>query len=104
MSVRLNLEDDTLTARLSGDLDHHTVRGIREEIDAAANRSRPAQMVLDFKGVTFMDSSGIGLVMGRWTLMRDLGGVLYVENMPVHIQKVMRIAGLANIGIGGVRK
>lgn len=97
MSVRVYLADEILTAHLIGEIDHHSARGIREEIDEAAGRARPAQLILDFRDVTFMDSSGIGLVMGRYALMRELGGELMVENMPGHIQKVMRLAGLEKI-------
>ena len=102
MSVRVYLTDGLLTAQLLGEIDHHSSKLIREEIDAVAERARPQRMVLDFRDVTFMDSSGIGLVMGRWALMRELGGELLVENMPGHIQKVMRLAGLEKLArIGG---
>jgi len=104
MSVRIYLAEEILTAQLFGEIDHHSARRMREEIDSAADRARPERMVMDFRDVTFMDSSGIGLVMGRWALMREMGGELFLENMPGHIQKVMRLAGLeklANIKAGG---
>ena len=97
MSVRVYLDDEALTAQLIGDLDHHAAKSIREEIDEAAGRARVKQMILDFRDVTFMDSSGIGLVMGRWALMKELGGELFVENMPGHIQKVMKLAGISQL-------
>ena len=107
MSVRIYLAEEILTAYLSGELDHHVARSIREEIDEAAQRAHPTVLVLDFRDVTFMDSSGIGLVMGRYALMQELEGELRIENLPTHIKKVMRLAGLerlANMEAGGVKK
>ncbi len=94
MPVRVYLSEDILTAHLVGEIDHHGARSIRAEIDEAAERAHPARMVLDFGDVTFMDSSGIGLVMGRYSLMQELGGELRIENLPGHIKKVMKLAGL----------
>ena len=101
MSVRVHVAEETLTAYLMGEIDHHAARRIREDIDEAALRAHPSMLVLDFRDVTFMDSSGIGLVMGRYSLMQELGGDIAVENMPGHINKVMKLAGLdklANMG------
>ena len=97
MPVRVYLADEIMTAHLLGEIDHHTARSIREEIDEKAGRSHPTRLVMDFRDVTFMDSSGIGLVMGRYALMQELEGELVVENMPEHIKKVMKLAGLDKI-------
>ena len=94
MPVRVYLADEIVTAHLLGEIDHHSSREIREEIDEKIIRSHPSQLVMDFRDVTFMDSSGIGLVMGRYALMQELSGVLVVENMPEHIKRVMKLAGL----------
>lgn len=99
MPVRITTTDESLTAYLSGEIDHHTAKPIREEIDEAAWRSHPLEMYLDFKDVTFMDSSGIGLVMGRYSVMQEIGGKLQVVNMSSHISKVMRLAGLDRLAV-----
>lgn len=107
MSVRITLTQESLTAYLSGEIDHHSAKGIREEIDGSAARAKPEEMFLDFSGVTFMDSSGIGLVMGRYALMQELGGKLYVVNMSAPIGKVMKLAGLDRLAVlqnGGCKK
>lgn len=107
MSVRIILTEESLTAYLCGDIDHHTAKAIRDEIDDAANRAHPSEMFLDFKDVTFMDSSGIGLVMGRYSLMQELKGRLHVVNMSSNIRKVMRMAGLDRLSVmenGGLVK
>lgn len=94
MPVRVCLSDENMTAYLIGDIDHHSAKDIREQIDEAAQRAHPPVLILDFRDVTFMDSSGIGLVMGRYALMQELGGELRVENQSTHIRKVMKLAGL----------
>lgn len=99
MSVRISLTDESLTAYLSGEIDHHSAKPIRDEIDQAAERGRPKDMVLDFRDVSFMDSSGIGLVMGRYALMQGMGGKLRAVNMSTHIRRVMRLAGLDRLAV-----
>lgn len=94
MTVKIDYSDNTLIALLEGELDHHAAKDIREEIDANIERLRPTILVLDFKNVSFMDSSGIGLVMGRYRTMQLLNGKLIVRNASLHIRKVMRLAGL----------
>lgn len=94
MTVRIDSSDGNVTAFLEGELDHHAAKGIRQEIDENLERLRPAVLTLDFTGVTFMDSSGIGLVMGRYRTMQLFGGKVVVKNASLHIRKVMRLAGL----------
>mgnify|MGYP003481207760 CR=1 FL=1 len=97
MPARLNVKDDVITAFLSGEIDHHTAKKIRDEIDNAVECNRPTTLVLDFGEVGFMDSSGIGLVMGRFKVMQEIGGSVVVQNPSIHIKKVMRLAGLDRI-------
>lgn len=94
MPVVIDNGDGVTTAYLSGEIDHHCAKGIRDEIDAAIEQRKPEELILDFKNVTFMDSSGIGLVMGRYRLMQMYGGKVEVCNASLHIRKVMRLAGL----------
>ena len=94
MSVKIESNDKTATAYLEGELDHHAAKGIRDEIDENIERLKPSVLILDFKNVTFMDSSGIGLVMGRYRTMQLINGKLIVKNASLHIRKVMRLAGI----------
>lgn len=106
MSVQISLAEESVTAYLAGEIDHHCAKGLREEIDEAAQRVSPKELILDFKDVTFMDSSGIGLVMGRYSLMQELGGELHVTGLSTHIRKVMKLAGLDRLAVmdnGGKR-
>ena len=94
MPVKIEIHDEVVTACLLGDIDHHTAKEMREEIDAAVQRSQPNVLELNFKGVTFMDSSGIGLVMGRYRLMQTMEGEVRITEAPSHIVKVMKLAGM----------
>ena len=97
MSVKVEVKDKTVVAFIDGEVDHHTAKGIRSEIDSAIEANQPNQTVLDFSAVTFMDSSGIGLVMGRYKIMQEIGGTVTIQNPPSHIKRVMQIAGLDKI-------
>ena len=90
-------ENSCLVASLSGELDHHSVRLIREEIDTAIAEQHPSQLALDFSGVTFMDSSGIGLILGRCKVMGGIGGTTTIYSPPPHIKRVMRLSGIERL-------
>ncbi len=92
-------EDKTITVHLTGELDHHKCSEIRKKIDARAEQERPELLKLDFERVRFMDSSGVGLVMGRYRQMALLGGKLQVVNVPENISKVFRLSGLERLGV-----
>ena len=97
MAVVLQNERACLIARLSGQLDHHSVRSIREEIDPAVPEQQPSKLALDFRAVTFMDSSGIGLILGRCKIMGGIGGTTVVWSPPPHIKRVMRLSGIERL-------
>ena len=97
MSVRTDVSKEVVTAYIEGEIDHHSAKAIREGIDAAIKHNSPSLLVLDFKDVTFMDSSGIGLVMGRYKALQSLGAELHVVNTSPHIYKVMNLAGLSRL-------
>lgn len=99
MPVHLETENSCLTAYLSGEIDHHAAKELREAIDIHATSQKPEKLLLNFREVTFMDSSGIGLVMGRYRLMQELGGELRVTGVPSHIRKVMRLSGLDKLAV-----
>jgi stage II sporulation protein AA (anti-sigma F factor antagonist) len=99
MSVRLVFKDGTLTALLSGEIDHHSAKEIRDTIDDTADKTKPHRLVLDFAQVQFMDSSGIGLIMGRYKLMQTLGGRVSIANLPPKIEKIIRLAGVERLAV-----
>ena len=99
MSVRLVLKDGTLTALLSGEIDHHSAQAIREAIDDTAGKTKPHRLVLDFAQVQFMDSSGVGLIMGRYKLMQSLRGRVSVANLPPKIEKIIARSGISQLAV-----
>ena len=94
MKCRLAVSGNMLTAYLDGEIDHHSVQPVRESIDNAIDRNQPNSLVLDFSDVTFMDSSGIGLIMGRFRETSRLDAQLYIFNPQPQIEKLLRIAGM----------
>ena len=97
MAIEINVTGEVVTAYLKGEIDHHTTLPIRLDIDERIECCRPQTVILDFSDVTFMDSSGIGLVMGRYKLLNELGGKLEVTGLSNNSYKVMRLAGLDRI-------
>ena len=94
MNLTSFLQDKQLTIALRGEIDHHSAVELREQIDQSVIQSGAKLLVLDFSLVTFMDSSGIGLVMGRFRLMQENDGKVVLQNLPAPIRKVMKLAGL----------
>ena len=82
----------TLAAYLSGEIDHHAAQGLRREIDAQVDARMPELLTLDFSGVTFMDSSGVGLILGRDRHIVSLGGRLTIQNPPPAVRRMLELA------------
>ena len=99
MSVEIEYSPEVVTAYLEGEIDHHTSKDIRARIDEAVQRQKPSLLILDFRDVTFMDSSGIGLIMGRYKLLQLIGGKLRVTNVTKQTSKVMKLAGLDRLAV-----
>ena len=97
MSVDINVKGDVTTAYLCGEIDHHTAASIRAAIDNAAEINMPSLLILDFTRVSFMDSSGIGLVMGRYRNLIKSGAELHITGAPPQIYKMLRLAGIERL-------
>ena len=88
-----------LILHISEELDHHTAGQLSRTIDVLIEKGNVKNIVVDFDGMTFMDSSGIGLVMGRYRIMKELGGCIQVVNTSPHITRVMKLAGLERLDV-----
>ena len=97
MSVTCMEENRCLTASLSGELDHHRAREVMEELDRQIELELPRQLVVDMGGVTFMDSSGIAVLLRAYRRMAQLEGSMTVTNVPDQAERVFRAAGLHRI-------
>ncbi len=87
----------TLTVKLSGELDHHTVRRIREDIDRRLFALCPDALTLDFSGVDFMDSSGLGLILGRAECVTGLGGRLLLCGLSPRVRRLLTLSGIEKL-------
>ena len=97
MSVQISVNGEVTTAYLSGEIDHHSAASIRTEIDDAVELNMPSLLILDFTRVSFMDSSGIGLVMGRYRNLLRRGAKLHITGTSPQIYKVMRLSGIEKL-------
>lgn len=95
MELRTKLEERTLTIRLSGELDHHGAKGLMDRLDALMEQNLPVKTILDLEGLTFMDSSGIAVILRGKRRMEALGGNLIVVNIPKQAARVLDTAGLS---------
>lgn len=105
--LQVHCEDGVLEATLGGELDHHGAVAVRTLIDAEICRLKPRKTVLDLAALDFMDSSGLGLIMGRYALMQKNGGELCVRDPNERIVKIFRLAGLermVKVEYGGKEK
>ena len=86
--------ESVLTVELGGEIDHHSAVAVRGEIDSEIKNLAPRKTVLDLSGIEFMDSSGLGLIMGRYALMQKRGGDFFVRNPNERVLQIFRLAGL----------
>lgn len=88
---------EEIAVRLKGDIDHHNAARLRASLDRLIENKRPRRLVLDFGEVSLMDSSGIGLVIGRYKTMREFGGELCIRNTCRQTDAVFKVSGIYKI-------
>ncbi len=93
-AIRASMHDGILRVALEGEIDHHSAVATRGEIDRMIYEGRPRRLELELSQIGFMDSSGLGLVMGRYALVRDLGGEMAVINPSPAIMRIFKLAGM----------
>ena len=94
MSVKWSEQGRTLTARLAGEIDHHAAKEIMAELAEQIDAALPEHLVLELSEVTFMDSSGIAVLLNAWRRMGQLEGTMVVSHAPPQAGKVLKAAGL----------
>ncbi len=97
MQIEFEMTDDILIANLDGELDHHSSTVIREEIDKTVDAFHSKHLIFNFNKVTFMDSSGIGVVMGRYNKISQLGGNLIITGCNEYVDRILDMAGIYTI-------
>lgn len=96
-AVSCTINNGCLDAVISGEIDHHNARAIRAKIDEKLYLYRPKLVRLDVSSVSFMDSSGLGLILGRFTLARELGGELRIVNPSDGVSRILELAGTSRL-------
>ncbi len=97
MAIKITSTPMRVTIALSGEIDHHNAAALRLEADEAIQSSLAPNVRLDFGEVTFMDSSGIGFVLGRYRIAESYGGNVEVVNLSSRLYSIMKLAGLEKL-------
>lgn len=97
MDIRLETIGTTLVVKIDGEIDHHTAKELKREIDRELLMKNIVNLVLDFDGVSFMDSSGIGVIAGRYKEIQARGGKVMVIRVKPQVDKILEISGLKTI-------
>lgn len=91
------IERQTLFLNLTGELDMRTSESLRQAIDTEIDRRGIRTVILNLHDVTFVDSSGLGVILGRYKKLLPLGGKIQITQVPPHIYKIMELSGLPKI-------
>lgn len=97
MDVQIKINNNCLLVTMGGELDHHSSEEAREKVDKFFERSGCRNIIFDFTRVTFMDSSGIGMIIGRYKNTEKCGGILSIVGMNDELSRIFHLSGLAKI-------
>ncbi|WP_106768051.1 anti-sigma F factor antagonist [Paenibacillus faecalis] len=99
MNLKVNMEHQrhVLIVRLSGELDHHTADHVRLQLDDAIQRRQTEHLVLCLKDLEFMDSSGLGVILGRYKLIKQKGGKMALCDVTTPVYRLLEMSGLFKI-------
>ncbi len=92
-SMMSDLAGGVLTFKITGEIDHHGARFLRERMDEEIFFYRTPKIIIDLSEISFMDSSGLGLLLGRYTKAKDIGCALIVRDPTKEIMKILALAG-----------
>lgn len=96
-TLKYTTSGDRLEILLLGEIDHHNAVNLRQEADELIKKHRPQTVVLNLEKIDFMDSSGLGFIMGRMSLAQKSGGELVIKSPSRSVQKICRLAGLERL-------
>lgn len=97
MYLKFENVDDKLLVCLSGELDHHSAEEVRNKIDNRIDKDDVNKIIMDFSDVSFMDSSGIGVVIGRYKKMNYKNGKICITNVNDNVNRVFELSGMFKI-------
>lgn len=94
MQMNAYSSEGNLVVKLDGEIDHHSAAEIRDGLDRLISENKPRNLVLELSGIDFMDSSGLGLVLGRYRRLTEMGAKMYIKNPGLRIEKILAMAGV----------
>ncbi len=94
MSIDFTMVDRTLLVTLEGEIDHHTCVEIRQTVDREYQKRRAKNLLFDFANINFMDSSGIGMLMGRYRSVAICGGEIGLYNVSPEAWRILSLSGI----------
>ncbi|MBB6448974.1 stage II sporulation protein AA (anti-sigma F factor antagonist) [Geomicrobium halophilum] len=95
--VETEQKNSVLCVRLQGELDHHTASAVRDKVDEALANPQIKHILLNAEGLTFMDSSGIGVILGRYKKLQARGGELVICTVSSSVYRLLEMAGLFKV-------
>ena len=95
--LEFSFDDGILRVAIYGDIDHHSAKRVRESIDAQILSKKPLTVILELNQVEFMDSSGLGLILGRYTVTGEIGARLVLSRPSRRIRRILELAGIERI-------
>lgn len=95
--MSLDVIDKNLIVKIECDIDHHVADKIKEKIERQIELSNVKNIIFDLEKVCFMDSSGIGMLIGRYKTVRAMGGKIYIINLNPALQAIIQVSGLRDI-------
>ena len=96
-NAEFEISNNQLKIFISGEIDHHSAFELKDVIDAQILKYSPSVAIMNFEKVTFMDSSGVGLILARYKFCQNCGTSLYVQGVGLQTQKILSLAGIKTI-------
>jgi stage II sporulation protein AA (anti-sigma F factor antagonist) len=97
MQIKHFIEEKALLVELTEEIDHHSSEKIRTRVDYEIGRFMPKKVILDLERVNFMDSAGIGLIIGRYKQTKMYGGELELRNVSPKLKRIFDMSGIENV-------
>ena len=97
MQIKAYKKEHTLLVSLAGELDHHSAGTTREGLDVLLMDPEVRELALDMRGISFMDSSGLGVVLGRYKTMAERGGSMRITGASRYAERILKMAGVYSL-------
>ncbi len=97
MKITTTLKENTLIVALSGELDHHTAKKVKDYVEDFIKNKSVVNLIFDFSALSFMDSSGIGVVIGRYKLISSIGGKMAIVNTSSAVERLLAVSGIKKL-------